>query len=158
MLFRSLGKTVPGYFYGITLGADYKNWDIGFVFRGMGDFQRECNNGLLSIGVGGRPLADYRNAWTPQNHSNTIPRMIHGDPSANNRFSSRFVQDAGFFRLQNMTIGYSFNNDLINKVGIKKIRCYISGQNLFVISSLNDLDPENITTPTIFSIGANISF
>jgi TonB-linked SusC/RagA family outer membrane protein len=153
-----LGKTIPGYYYGISLGADYKNWDIILGFRGVGDVQRICTIGLNSMGVGQRYYADYRNAWTPQNTSTNVPRLIQNDPSKNNRISSRHVQDAGFFRFQNFQIGYNIDPGLLNKVGISRFRCYISGSNLFVISPYNDLDPENITTPTSFSIGANFSF
>jgi TonB-linked SusC/RagA family outer membrane protein len=153
-----LGKTIPGYYYGITLGADYKNWDIVLGFRGVGDVQKEVTFGLNPTGVEQRYLARYRDSWTPENHSNTIPRLIQGDPSGNDRFSSRHVQDADFFRFQNFQIGYRFKGDWLNKAGINNLRCYVSGSNLFVISSYNDLDPENITTPTVFSIGANVSF
>jgi len=87
-----------------------------------------------------------------------VPRLIQGDPSGNNRINSRHIQDAGFFRFQNFQIGYNFKSDVIKRVGINNLRCYISGTNLFVISPYNDLDPENITTPTTFSVGANVSF
>ena len=153
-----LGKTIPGYYYGINLGADYKNWDVILGFRGVGDVQKESSLGLNSTGVGQRYLADYRDAWTPQNTNTNVPRLIQSDPSGNNRFSSRHVHNAGFFRFQNIQIGYRFSADLLNKVGINNLRCYISGSNLFVISPFNDIDPENITTPTTFTIGANVSF
>jgi TonB-linked SusC/RagA family outer membrane protein len=154
-----LGKTIPGYYYGINLGADYKNWDLQLGFRGVGDIQRVNSLGLTSISGGGqRFLADYRDRWTPTNHTNLIPRAVQGDPSGNNRISSHTVVDAGFFRFQSFQVGYNFKGAFLNKASVSNLRCYISGSNLFVISPYNDLDPENITTPTVFSIGANISF
>ncbi|MDD4514466.1 SusC/RagA family TonB-linked outer membrane protein [Massilibacteroides sp.] len=154
-----LGKTIPGYYYGINLGADYKNWDITLGFRGVGDVQKVNSLGLLSIAGGGQNfLTDYRDRWTTENHSNKIPRAIQSDPSGNNRVSDRFVQDASFFRFQNFQIGYNFKSSVLSNLGIRKLRCYFSGTNLFVISSYNDLDPENITTPTTFTFGANLSF
>ena len=153
-----LGKTIPGYYYGITLGADYKNFDIILGFRGVGDVQKKNTIGAQSMGVGQSYLAIYKDAWTPQNTNTTVPRMIQSEPSNNNRFSSLQVQNGSFFRFQNFQIGYSFKSDVIRKVGINNLRCYISGTNLFVISPYDDLDPENITTPTSFSIGANVSF
>jgi TonB-linked SusC/RagA family outer membrane protein len=154
-----LGKTIPGYYYGLNIGADYKNWDVVLGFRGVGDVQRINYLGVSSISGGGQTfLADYRNRWTPTNHTNAIPRAVQDDPSGNNRISDRFVQDAGFFRFQNFQIGYNFKGEFLTRAGITNLRCYLSGSNLFVISPYNDLDPENITTPTVFSIGANISF
>jgi TonB-linked SusC/RagA family outer membrane protein len=154
-----LGKTIPGYYYGINLGATYKNWDLVLGFRGVGDVQAVNSLGLTSVSAGGqRYITDYLDRWTPSNPSNTIPRAIQGDPSGNNRVSSRMVQDAGFFRFQNFQLGYNIKGVLLDKANISNLRLYLSGSNLFVISPYNDLDPENITTPTVFSLGANISF
>lgn len=154
-----LGKTIPGYYYGINLGADYKNWDITLGFRGVGDVQKVNTLGLQSIAGGAQNfLTDYRNRWTKENPSNKIPRAIQSDPSGNNRISDRHVENASFFRFQSFQIGYNFKSTLLSNIGIRKLRCYFSGTNLFVVSPYNDLDPENITTPTTFTFGANLSF
>jgi hypothetical protein len=154
-----LGKTIPGYYYGFTLGADYKKWDINLGFRGVGDVQGISSNGVNSISGGGENfLADYRNRWTPDNPSTAIPRAVQNDPSGNNRISDRQVHSAAFLRFQNLQIGYNFSGNLLNRVGISNLRCYVAGSNLFVISPFPDLDPENITTPTVFTLGANLSF
>lgn len=154
-----LGKTIPGYYYGINGGLDYQNWDVSFSFRGVGDVQRINTNGLQSIsGMGLNYLAAYRDRWTTTNPSNTIPRAIQADPSGNNRIADRHVQNAGFLRFQNFQIGYNFQGAVLNKIGANKLRCYVSGSNLFVISPYDDLDPENITTPVTFSVGATLSF
>ncbi|WP_028296117.1 TonB-dependent receptor [Olivibacter sitiensis] len=154
-----VGKTIPGYYYGISIGTDYKNWDLSLMFRGLGDVQKINTLGLQSISGGGTNfLSAYANRWTPSNPSNTIPRAVQSDPSGNNRISDRHVQNAGFFRFQNFQFGYRFKGDFLSKVGVSSMRCYLSGTNLFVISPYDDLDPENITTPTVFSFGANISF
>jgi hypothetical protein len=154
-----LGKTIPGYYYGFNLGADYKNWDVSLAFRGVGDVQAINSVGLQTVSASGMNFqTDYRKRWTPENHSNTIPRAIQGDPSGNNRVSSRFVQDAGFLRFQNFQVGYTFRGSLINKINVDNLRCYLSGSNLFVITPYTDLDPENLTTPTVFTLGINIVF
>ncbi|MDR2495943.1 MAG: TonB-dependent receptor [Tannerellaceae bacterium] len=154
-----LGKTIPGYYYGFSFGASWRSFDLSLGFRGVGDVQRANGIGLSSIDGGGQVfLAKYRDRWTPSNPSNTIPRAIQSDPSGNNRLSSRFIQDAGFLRFQNFQIGYSIKADILRKAGIADLRCFLSGTNLFVITPYDDLDPENITTPTVFSLGANFSF
>jgi TonB-dependent starch-binding outer membrane protein SusC len=154
-----LGKTIPGYFYGLNLGADYSNWDMSIVFRGVGDVQRIITDGKQSIGpTGGNFLAAYRDRWTPTNPSNSIPRAINGDPSGNNRISDRHVEDAGFLRLQQLQLGYNFKGDVLEKIGFSNMRCYLSGSNLFVVTPYSGLDPENDTTPTTYSIGVNLNF
>lgn len=154
-----LGKTIPGYFYGLNLGAEYSNWDLNIIFRGVGDVQRINTDGKQSISPsGGNFLAAYRDRWTSTNSSNTIPRAINGDPSGNNRISDRHVEDAGFLRLQQVQLGYNFSGSLLEKVGFSSMRCYLSGTNLFVITPYTGLDPENDTTPVTYSIGVNLNF
>ena len=71
--------------------------------------------------------------------------------------SDRWVEDAGFFRLQNLQLGYSFDKGVLNKIKASNLRLYISASNVFVISPYSGLDPENDTTPFIFQTGINLS-
>lgn len=154
-----IGKTIPGYYYGINLGATFGNFDLTVFFRGVGDVNKATSLGLLSVGgAGGNYVADYRNRWREDSPSNTIPRAIQGDPSGNGRFSDRFVHDAGFFRLQNVQLGYTIPSSTVSKIGLATARITATGTNLFVISPYPDLDPENITTPTNFILGLNFGF
>lgn len=154
-----LGKTIPGFYYGINLDGAYKNWDISLNFNGVGDVQKINTNGKQSIsGFGQQFLTEYRDRWTSTNPSNTIPRAVQNDPSGNNRISDRHVENAGFLRFQNFQLGYNFNGALLQKLGLSKLRCYFAGNNLFVITPYNDLDPEDISTPLTLSIGATLSF
>lgn len=154
-----LGKTIPGYFYGLTLGADFKNFDISIDFRGVGDVQAVNSRVLNSAGGYGLNFDKaYSGRWTPENPESKIPRFVLGDPSGNNRTADRMIQNAGFFRLQNVQIGYNLPDNLLNRIKIAKVRCYVAGSNLFVISNFDDLDPENIQLPTIFTFGTNINF
>jgi TonB-dependent starch-binding outer membrane protein SusC len=155
-----LGKTIPGHYYGVNMAANYKNFDISIFFRGIGDVQRISTLGLLTLsGAGPNQVRDYLNRWTPENPSATIPRAIQGDPSGNNRFSDRFVHNAGFLRLQNLQIGYTLPPTLLSRLGARTLRISATGSNLFVIApGFPDLDPENITTPTMFMLGLNFGF
>ena len=155
-----LGKSIPGFYYGFQLGGDYKNWDISMSFRGEGDVLRNSDVGLRSEQALARnKLTAYRNRWTPTNPSKTIPRAIESDPSNNNAFSDRVLHKGGFLRFQQFQIGYNFRGELINRVGLSNLRCYLAGSNIFVIAPwYPDLDPENLTTPTTFTLGVNVSF
>ncbi len=125
----------------------------------MGDVQKINTLGKQSInGFGGNFLADYADRWTTTNTNASIPRAVQNDPSGNNRISDRHVENAGFLRFQNFQVGYNFKGSFIQKLGLKNLRCYAAGSNLFVITPYTDLDPEDITTPITFSIGANLSF
>jgi TonB-dependent starch-binding outer membrane protein SusC len=154
-----LGKSIPGYYYGINIGLKYKNWDTNLGFRGTGDVQMVNTLGKQSLsGFGSHLLADYRDRWTPTNTGSSIPRAIQLDPSGNNRIADRHIENAGFLRFQNFQVGYSFKSSFLENKGMKQLRCYVYGNNVFVISGYSDLDPENITTPTTFGFGLNLSF
>ena len=157
----SLGKTIPGFYYGLSLGLDYKGFDFGLTFRGIGDVQKINYEKMAgeSLGAGGSNFfSTVKDRWTPTNASNTMPRAVAEDPSANNRFSDRWVEDADFFRLQNVQLGYSFSPDILDSLHASNFRIHASLSNAFVISPYSGLDPENDTTPTTFTIGFNIGF
>lgn len=154
-----LGKTIPGYYYGVTFELTYKNWDMNMHFRGVGDVQRINTQGKQTItGDSYNFITAYRNHWTPTNTSTNIPRAAIGDPAGNNRISDRHVENAGFLRFQNWQIGYNFKGNLLQRFGIASLRTYVGGSNMFVITPYTGLDPENATTPTTFTIGANLNF
>jgi len=155
-----LGKTIPGYFYGFNLTATYKQWDFGVTFRGIGDVQKVNSNRQSREdmrGTGSNMLASIKDRWTPDNHSTTMPRAIFNDPSDNRRFSSRWVEDAGFLRLDNLQLGYTLPGSLLNSVNIKGGRVSLSATNLFVLTPYTGIDPETLI-PTTVKLGLNLNF
>lgn len=158
-----LGKTIPGFFYGFNIGANYKGFDISAFFQGVGDVQKY--NGFRAGGEamssnGANQWASVLGRWTPQNKSTSMPRAAYQDPASNNRFSSRFVENAGFMRLKNLQVGYTVPKNLLRKAGfIESIRIYFSGVNLFTITNWSGIDPENDVLPptrqVLFGINAN---
>ena len=159
-----LGKTIPGYFYGFNIGASYKGFDLSVFFQGVGDVQkyngfRAGGEGMSSNGA--NQWTTTLGHWTPQNMSSTMPRAVYGDPNLNNRFSSRFVEDAGYLRLKNLQLGYTFPKEQLRKSGfIEGIRLYVSGINLFTVTQWTGLDPENDVYPPAkqYLFGINASF
>jgi hypothetical protein len=155
-----LGKTIPGYYYGLNFGLEYSGLDLAVTFRGVGDVQtiNDIRRGGESMNAGGvNSLASVRDRWTTSNPSTTMPRALAGDPSGNNRMSSRWVEDAGFFRLQNLQLGYTFGRGVLESLKASNLRVYLSVSNLFVLSPYTGLDPENDTTPLTFTMGANFT-
>lgn len=157
----NLGKTIAGYYYGLGLNFDYKGIDLGFTFRGVGDVQKinyERISGEQGASGGINQFASIKGAWTAENPSTTMPRNIAADPSANNRFSNRWVEDGDFFRLQNLQLGYTFNKDFLSKIKASTVRTFISFSNVFVITNYSGLDPEDDSTPKVMTIGLNVGF
>ena len=140
-----LGKSIAGYYYGLTLGADYKGFDISVFFQGVGDIQKYnyTRSGLEGMGGPANQWATTLDRWTPTNPSSTMPRAVFGDPYQTTRFSSRFVEDASYLRLRNLQIGYTIPRTVMNKMSFaQNIRLYVSGINLFTITKYSGLDPE----------------
>ncbi len=156
-----IGNVIPRYYYGLNLGANFKGFDLSVNFVGVGDVQK-YNSNLVDLmytsGYGGNLSTDILNSWTPTNTNTDIPRIIANDPAGNLRRSDRFVENASYFRLTNMQIGYSLPN--IEKLGVTNARIYLGGSNLFTITNFSGLDPEESTypTPVTWYTGINITF
>jgi TonB-linked SusC/RagA family outer membrane protein len=142
-----LGKTIPDFFYGLNISAGYKNFDLSILFQGVSGIQvyNQNREGLEYMGGVGRNLSTSTlGRWRGEGTSNTMPRAVEGDPYSNNRFSSRWIEDAGFLRFKNIQLGYSLPNNLLGKA-FKSARVYIAATNLFVITDYTGLDPEVMT-------------
>ncbi|HYG20774.1 MAG TPA: TonB-dependent receptor [Ohtaekwangia sp.] len=159
-----LGKTIPGFYYGINLSAQYKGFDLSLLFQGVGDVQRINYarwGGETMSGSGLNYWTSVRDRWTPENPSSSMPRAIYGDPAQNNRFSDRWVEDAGFMRLKNFQLGYTVPSSVLGKTGfVDRIRVYISGSNVFTLTKWEGIDPENDGIPParVFSLGISAGF
>lgn len=160
-----LGKTIPGYFYGINLGLDYKGIDFSLFFQGVGDVQK-YNNALATMEYlssrGANMITSVLNAWTPENQSKTMSRAVVGDPNGSLRFSSVYVEDASYMRLSNVQLGYTIPKKLLMTIGnyLEYIRFYASISNAFVVTNWRGLDPENDLTPMprVVNFGLNVRF
>jgi len=85
------------------------------------------------------------NAWTETNRNTDVPRAVSGDPNQNSRTSNRFVEDGSFLRMKNISLGYSLPGTLaqdMTRGTLKKLRVYVSAQNLFTITDYTGYDPE----------------
>lgn len=97
--------------------------------------------------------------WTPSNPSNTASRIDYQATRGHG-----FYEDRSFIRLQDVTLAYSFNQDLLGKLGLQGLKLYVTGKNLVTITDWTGYDPENATTiahtPMLRTItfGANLNF
>ena len=164
-----LGKVIPGYYYGINLGTDYKGLDLSVFFQGVGDVQayNYTRSGMESLLENGLNMSTtVKNRWTPQNTNTDIPRAVAKDPNNNLRFSDRFVEDAGFFRLKNVQLGYSLPRATLNRMKMQRLRVYVSGTNLLTATKWSGLDPEEVNSrdgsiippARAFLLGINVGF
>ena len=102
------------------------------------------------------------------------PRVSVGDPNDNDRWSDRYIEDASYIRLKNISLGYTFPKKMISKIGLENLRLNVNIQNLLTITGYDGYDPEVGTStqstfvsgldngrypsPTTYSFGLNVTF
>lgn len=142
-----IGNPFPSLSYGLSADFSFKGFDFNLFLTGISGNEIYNTNiydleGMTRVFNSGTAVL---NRWTGPNTSNTVPRAVSGDPSRNTRASTRFVEDGSFTRLRNITLGYTIPGNVLNTFAngaIKRIRVYVSAQNLFTISNYSGYDPE----------------
>jgi TonB-linked SusC/RagA family outer membrane protein len=145
-----IGSPVPTWYGGFTNTFNYKGIGLDVFFRFQGGNQvynltaQEVlyNQDFLNNGKG------ILNRWTPTNTNTDVPRLYYGGNNNINQVNqgnSRFVEDADFLRLQNVTLSYNFNRELLTRISkgaVKGLRIYVQGQNLAIWTKYSGIDPE----------------
>lgn len=140
-----LGSPLPDLTTGLTLGANYRNFDISLFFQGM--FGNEVYDLTRYVGDFYNQSQYNKNsrvldAWTPTNTNTDVPRVTMDDPNNNIRPSSYYVQNASFLRLKNVKIGYSVPQSVLSKIKFNSLYIYAQATNLFTITGYDGIDPE----------------
>ncbi|EKF54303.1 TonB-dependent receptor plug [Galbibacter marinus] len=159
----------PDFEYSFNFSSSWKNFDFSFFFQGVEGrniFVKDW--GVQPFVQGSPPTTHWRDRWTPENPSTTMPKIYWGfnAPDKISRNSTYYLQDASYLRLKNVTLGYSLPEDVVERLNIKKLRLYVSGDNLLTFTDYFGLDPEragsgrflNYPQNKIYSLGVNIIF
>lgn len=182
---KIIGDRTPRYQFGANMSVGYKGFDLSMMLQGVG--KRDYTLGghaLFPFGGGGadgvfHPVyynqTDYWKAisYDPADPNYMVPEnpnarlfRIYGQAAnsvSNTRTSDKYLQDASYMRIKNMTLSYTFPKNWIEKIHLNQLRLYVSVENLATFTSLPDgYDPENLKWSYPFyrtwSFGANISF
>jgi hypothetical protein len=89
------------------------------------------------------------NRWTPNNKSMTMPRASFDDPTGNTVFSDRWIEDASYLRLKQLTINYTLPSTRF----YKEIKLFITASNLFTLTQFSGYDPEFMYMNNPFYMG-----
>ena len=95
--------------------------------------------------VGGNYHRDILNAWTPENTKSNIPRLQYGDEYSV-AMSDRFLMDASYLNVQNITVGYTLPQNITRKFLVSKLRIYVVCDNVGYVSRRKGLDPRQSFT------------
>ncbi|MBS1562879.1 MAG: SusC/RagA family TonB-linked outer membrane protein, partial [Bacteroidetes bacterium] len=83
---------------------------------------------------------NYTNRWTPQNGSNTLPRV--GGQGPRGVYSSRTIEDGSYLRLKTVSLGYDLPDRLVKSIKMNAVRLSLSAQNLITWTHYSGMDPE----------------
>ncbi|GAA3638830.1 SusC/RagA family TonB-linked outer membrane protein [Flavivirga jejuensis] len=158
---QRIGNTNPRYNYGITLGAEYKGFDVSVFAQGI--MKRDWNPGTDNGFFWGPFARQYQNfypksivdnSWTPENPNAYFPRLAvyaeRGGPYEGAQLgvnSNKYLQNAAYLRVKNLTVGYTIPQVLVNKLRLDKVRLYGTGMNLFTFSPIYKNNPDRTIDP-----------
>lgn len=131
----------PGFTTGLTNTFNYKGFDLTvFVQASIGGKLYNANRANLELGTGyTNASSDLLNRWTPTN-TNTDVKAAYQDPAIT--ISDRFIEDATYGRLKNLSFGYSLPKSLLAKAHLTNLRVYVSAQNALTWTNYTGYDPE----------------
>ncbi|MCX2493491.1 TonB-dependent receptor [Pedobacter sp. PF22-3] len=164
-----LASPLPKFYGGLNNTVSYKGIDLGVMFQySYGNYlynlSAEGTGGYESLGAaaGGSGIATnisqeaFDGRWTPSNPNAEYPRAIAGAVGGTNtQRSSRYLEDASYIRLKNITLGYSLPGSFLNKIKLSSVRVYVSGQNLLTFTKYKGFDPEVSSEFTVENTGVD---
>lgn len=139
-----IGNKAPRYSYSFKGEIEWKGIDFSFYLQGVGkadgylsEEARHCFINDYSV-----PKKSHLDRWTPTKTEAAYPRMYYAQ-THNRRFSDYWIEDASYLRLKNVQLGYTFPRQWMKKLGVSKLRAYVSADNLFTVTKYFDgFDPE----------------
>jgi len=180
---KVIGNSTPRYQFGLDLNAAWKGFDFRMFFQGV--MKRDYWQGSQFLfGYTGdkwncaalTQMTDYfrdENTWSVKqgtmdvNTDAYLPRPISGYNTKNVQCQTKYLQNAAYIRLKNITLGYTIPSAITGKWGISNLRIYFSGENLWTGTSLNkQFDPETISSSggaayplsKTYSFGLSVTF
>ena len=138
---HEIGNPHPDVTLGVSLGFEWKGFDFGITGSGAFGMQvMQCYRTALLANQYNSYTVDAFDRWHGEGTSNTQPRLTVGQ-IADQWVSTRYMQDADYFKIQNVTLGYNFNK-LWKGSPFSQLRLYVQAQNLYTFTGYTGVDPE----------------
>jgi TonB-linked SusC/RagA family outer membrane protein len=138
---HEIGNPNPDVMLGVNLGLGYKGFD--FAINGAGAFGMQIMRSYRSFSDA--PYQNYDttilNRWYGEGTSNSQPRISSTGSENTNWVSNRYMEDADYFKIKTVTLGYDFKN-IWKGCPFQQLRFYVQAQNLMTFTGYTGLDPE----------------
>lgn len=144
---RIIGNSTPRYNFGLNLDAAWKGFDLKIFFQGTLKRDYWAGGSVFwgAIGQGkwqSLGFKQHEDYWTPENLGAYYPRADWGG-GRNTSTQTRYLQNAAYCRLKNLTLGYTLPKEITHKFFVENLRMFVSGENLLTFTKFTDLsDPE----------------
>lgn len=165
-----IGTPFPPYSYGGTLSLGYKGFDFQLEAQGSAGHSIYTQRRTSTFAVLNYE-ANRLNAWTTPGSTNVEPIL---DNTRGNNFlmSTYYLEPGDYLRIRLLQLGYTFEQTALSKIGVKKARVFISGQNVKTWSQVTGYSPEPLIgsilgggadngaypVPAVYSLGINVTF
>lgn len=170
---KVLGSATPDFFGNIFTAFEYRNFALEATFSySVGN---KAYNAVRRVTESGKDFANQSTAllrrWSMEGQVTDIPRAVYGDKVGNNDFSDRWIEDASYLKLREVTLSYTWNKPIFHFIQGGTI--YVTGENLFCLSKYLGLDPEfsysnntiyqgvdygKVGAPKSVKVGVNLKF
>ena len=157
---------IPAITFGANISASWKGFDVSLFFQGSAMSSRDIR-GFITIPFNNNNSNStyeyYNNRWTSDHQNAKYPRANQSPYNNNNQNSDFWITKTSYLRLKTGVIGYTIPSGLSSKIGMKNLRIYATGQNVFTLSNLKFIDPQTngetgYPLQTIYIFGLNASF
>jgi TonB-dependent starch-binding outer membrane protein SusC len=153
-----IGNPTPNLTYGFSFSATYSGFDVVLFGQGVSGNQIFKATRRFDISTANM-TADALGRWTGEGSSTTYPRLVMGDPNQNfSRSSDFYVENGAYFRIKTLQLGYTIPPPIMSKVGLTKLRVFVSGNNLKTFTRYTGFDPEIGTGGEFPSLGVDRGF
>lgn len=135
---RVVGNTSPKVDYSVSINIRYRNFDLTVVGTGRAGCVTAMTNRYFWNGWSTGAISDF----VRDNIGGDYPRLAYVKATNNFQASDFWLRDGGFFKIQNVELGY--NVRFRSRSAVKGLRIFLRGANLCTISGIKDVDPENV--------------
>ena len=164
-----IGNPTPDFTYGITLGLNYKNFELGIDMMGQhgNEIYRTWDNYNWSQF---NFMAHRMNRWNGEGTSNSEP-ILNTTRTINSNNSDYYIEDGSFFRIRNVQLAYNFSENFLKRLHVQGFKVYVNVQNLKTWKNNTGYTPElgggatafgmdngSYPMPAIYTLGLNLTF
>ena len=144
-----IGNATPKYTFGFSNYFKYKQWSLSVFLQGV-----QGNDILNATRIYSEGMWEPRNQsavvlnrWTTPGQQTSIPRQDLTNTTTsmanyNSLISSRFIEKGSYVRLKSLSLAYNLPQQLLDRIKVKRLKIYVTGENLFTITKYSGLDPE----------------